>query len=370
MIDFNNFGIKRRISTEHNYNAAWRDLKTVRFGEGIAKELEPDKSEFYDISLGPFCSTGKCSFCYVAASPNGHHYKGINQTWKKWMSKYEDKVGYDLKDDILAEAIAGVLFKTMDPNKMQIHFAKSYIRRKEIMQRLKVTYTQKPFQIAIGSEGEPTEHPEFSSFLKTVYETGVVPNFTTNGVILGMAGHCDKNEIYKDYSESERHEMLAKAWEILDYTKKYVGGVAVSYSNPNLRNKAKSAIEALAEFGNTNINIHHIISDKNSVDEFIKLQKDYGDEIKYHVLLPLMASGRSKNSMDKEAFDYLEEEIEKNNIKNVAFGANFSPYLNNSKIKTWNYPPESFSKNVLLKENKVVITPSSFNMKPIKIINL
>lgn len=32
--------------------------------------------------------------------------------------------------------------------------------------------------------------------------------------------------------------------------------------------------------------------------------------------------------------------------------------------------PESFSKNVILTPNKVQITPSSFNLNPIKIINL
>lgn len=38
--------------------------------------------------------------------------------------------------------------------------------------------------------------------------------------------------------------------------------------------------------------------------------------------------------------------------------------------KTWLYPAESYSKNVLLTKDKVQITPSSFNLTPIKIINL
>ena len=36
------------------------------------------------------------------------------------------------------------------------------------------------------------------------------------------------------------------------------------------------------------------------------------------------------------------------------------------KIKTWLYPAESYSKNVLLTKDKVQITPSSFNLTPIK----
>lgn len=40
------------------------------------------------------------------------------------------------------------------------------------------------------------------------------------------------------------------------------------------------------------------------------------------------------------------------------------------KIKTWIYPAETYSKNVLLKENEVVITSSSFNLTPVKVIKL
>lgn len=41
-----------------------------------------------------------------------------------------------------------------------------------------------------------------------------------------------------------------------------------------------------------------------------------------------------------------------------------------TKIKTHLYPPESLSKNVILTKDKVQITPSSFNLKPIRVINL
>lgn len=315
MKDFKHFGIKKRVFPNHNYNAIWSNLKTVRLGEGVAKELPPEYSEFYDVSLGNKCQTGKCSFCYVSSDPDGQYYEGICETWKKWMDLYDEK-----KEN-------GII------------------------------YTNKPFQIAIGSEGEPTEHSMFCKFLKTVYETNVVPNYTTNGVILS-------------YWNSPESSYYQKAKEILAYTSLYVGGVAISFGNKALRKYAEKAIEGLIAEGNCHINIHHIISDKESVDEFIKTWRKYGDSIKYHVLLPLMPSGRSTKGIEDGVFEYLEEQIQKNNVENIAFGAHFFKYLQNSKIKTWYYEPESFSKNAILTKDKVQITPSSFNLNPIKIIDL
>ena len=53
------------------------------------------------------------------------------------------------------------------------------------------------------STGEPTIHPQFCEFLETVYNSGVVPNYTTNGITLA------KGDEYTD--------------KLLDSTKKYVG---------------------------------------------------------------------------------------------------------------------------------------------------
>lgn len=314
MKDFKHFGVKKRVFPEHNYNALWSNLKTIRLGEGVAKELPPEFSEFYDVSLGNKCITGKCPFCYVSSDPNGRYYENICDTWKKWMSLYPEEV------------------------------------------RNGITYTTKPFQIAIGSEGEPTEHPQFCEFIETVYNTNVVPNFTTNGVILASW----------DNPGSSYYE---KANRILDYTSRYVGGVAVSFGNKALRQYAEKAIVGLIAKGNCHINIHHIIYDKDSVDAFVKAWEVYGDVIKYHVLLPLMPSGRSKEGIQEGVFEYLEQKIQELNIQNVAFGAHFVKFLRNSSIKTWLYEPESFSKNVILMNDEVRITPSSFNLNPIKIIN-
>ena len=307
MKDFKHFGVKRRFYPDHNYNAIWCNLKTIRLGEGKAKALPPSESEFYDVGINTKCNA-ECPFCYVSASGNGINYPNICETWKKWMDTFWEKHGNN------------------------------------------VTLTNKPFQIAIGSTGEPTIHPEFCEFLETVYNTGVVPNYTTNGIILS------------------KDTPLAK--QILEATSKYVGGVAVSFGNEVLREYAQRAVINLINYGNTNINIHHIISDKESVDMFIAEWLRYGDSILYHVLLPLMPAGRSESGIEDGVWEYLEDMIQKHEIKNVAFGAHFIKYLRNSKIKTWLYDEESFSKNIILTPNKVQITPSSFDLNPIEIINL
>lgn len=181
------------------------------------------------------------------------------------------------------------------------------------------------------------------------YNTGVVPNYTTNGITLA-SDNCGK---------------------LLEYTSKYCGGVAVSFSNPSLRECAEKAVSKLLSECDVKVNIHHIISTKESVDEFFEIQQRYGDKIYYHVLLPLMPSGRSKEGIQEGVWEYLEEIITANSMKNVSFGAHFISELEKSnKIKTWLYPAESLSKNIILTENCVKITPSSFNLKPIKEIKL
>nr|DAW84349.1 MAG TPA: putative Fe-S oxidoreductase [Caudoviricetes sp.] len=309
MKNFKEWGVKRRYFPHHNYNAFWLpSLKTLRLGGGVAKELPPSKSEFYDVGINTLCNA-ECPFCYVSASGRGINYPNICETWKKWMDTFTEK-----------KVDGGV-----------------------------ITITDKPFQIAIGSTGEPTIHPEFCEFLETVYLSGVVPNYTTNGISLS-------NERTRD--------------KLLEYTSGFVGGVAVSFGNKSIRDKAKEAIMSLLKYGNTNVNIHHIISTKESVDEFVEIQRMYGDSILYHVLLPLMPSGRSTVGVEEGVFEYLENEIEKHNILNVAFGAHFIDALETSKIKTWLYPAESFSKNVILTKDRVQITPSSFNLEPIQTIEL
>ena len=60
--------VKVRRFPEKNYNAVWHDLRTLRLGKGVAEELEPDRSEFYDIGINTKCNAGidgslGCEFC-------------------------------------------------------------------------------------------------------------------------------------------------------------------------------------------------------------------------------------------------------------------------------------------------------------------
>ena len=206
--------------------------------------------------------------------------------------------------------------------------------------------------ISPPSTGEPTIHPDFPNFLKTVYETGVVPNYTTNGIILAS-----------DTKQSE---------ELLEATRNYVGGVAVSYGNKRIRAQADRAIEKLIEKGECKIMIHHLISDKTSVDELLEAENKWGNKIHYHVLLPLKQHGRSKEEMTEEAYLYLVDKIKEYSLTNLAFGMWFLPWMKKypGSIDCWEYPGETYSSNLLLKDGKVLLTPSSYNLEVVKEIIL
>lgn len=294
MKDFIDFGVKVRRFPDYNYHAVWADLKTLRLGTGVAQELPPNMSEFYDVSLGTRCNLN-CPFCYTNALRDGKFYSEICEK-AEWF------------------------FGNMKDN-------------------------EKPFQIAIGSQGEPTLHPQFIDFLKTIYDLNIVPNYTTNGLIIS--------------SDSKLSE------DILEATSLYVGGVAVSANtwSSSINNSWRQAIKKLITYGNTNINIHYIINDKKSVDDFVSIYNEFKDDVLYFVLLPLMNSGRSNNKYSEDAFEYLLK-IGLDWSK-IAFGAHFYDNLKSqNKIKCWLYPPESFSKNLIL-DDTIKITPSSFNLNPL-----
>lgn len=296
MKDWKHWGIKERKFPEFNYHAVWYNLKTLRLGSGEAKELE--YPEFYDVGINTLCNLG-CPFCYVNASKSGQNFRNICEKAK-------------------------FFFGQMSEN-------------------------ERPFQIAIGSTGCLLMHPELCDFLETIYNLNIVPNYTTNGIII-----------------SEDSELSEK---ILDYTSRFVGGVAVSANNfnDNIDQIWRKAVHKLNVFGNTNINIHYIINDEKSVNDFIRIYNEYKDIVLYFVLLPLMPSGRSTIKYSESAFQKLISlDLDWNKI---AFGAHFYKDLcAQNKLNCSLYPPESLSKNLLLSD-VIKITPSSFNLKPIKEIH-
>lgn len=307
MKDFKHWGIKVRQYPEYNYHAVWCNLKTLRLGTGVAKELPPTHSEFYDVSLGTKCNL-ECPFCYTNAKCSGRFYTDITKKAK-------------------------LFFGSMEKN-------------------------QKPFQIAIGSEGEPTIHPDFLKFIETIYDMGIVPNYTTNGISIANL-HLSRDT-----------ELMQRALDILYYTEKYCGGVAVSANTWNsvIDEAWRKAVDILIH-RDINVNIHYIIKDKQSVKDFIKIYDKYKNDVAYFVLLPLMNSGRSTEKCSEDALEYLLQwDLDMNKI---AFGAHFYDSLikHKDKVKCWLYPPESLSKNLIL-DDTIKITASSFHTEPLVENNL
>lgn len=70
---------------------------------------------------------------------------------------------------------------------------------------------------------------------------------------------------------------------------------------------------------------------------------------------------------DEERFNRLEYLLQQDlDWGKIAFGAHFyNSLLNQNKIKCYLYPPESLSKNLLL-DDTIKVTPSSFDLNPIK----
>jgi len=190
-----------------------------------------------------------------------------------------------------------------------------------------MTENQRPFQVAIGG-GNPNEHPDFIEILKTFYDLGITPNYTTNGI--GMTK------------------------EIIEATKKYCGGVAITCHN-HLINEWTNATKDCIENG-VRTNFHILLSFKQDVERFKALYQLYHKDIEYFVLLPLLPQGRAKGLMydlDSVALHIISE-VEKLDTKQVAFGANFHPYLKgNKKLDISLYEPEILSAYLDLKDMKV-----------------
>ena len=197
---------------------------------------------------------------------------------------------------------------------------------------------EKPFQIALGG-GEPTESPEFLLIIVSCWEKGITPNYTTNGMWT-------------------RYPNISKL--IIHTTKKYCGGVAVS-THQHLEKYWRSALEKYLR-NKIFTNLHIIISDKTSIDNFIDIYNEFTGRVKYFVLLPLTAQGRTKEaSID---WEYLKEKII-GSPKDIAWGANFYPYLmkDPKRFNVSLYEPEIMSKYLDLETMKIY--PSSFSNTPI-----
>jgi MoaA/NifB/PqqE/SkfB family radical SAM enzyme len=197
---------------------------------------------------------------------------------------------------------------------------------------------ERPFQVAIGG-GEPTSHPDFIEVLKTFKELGIEPNYTTNGM-------------WADFNKGTRSMS-----GIIEATKEYCGGVAVS-CHPHLSHKWARAAKKYINYG-IKLNFHIVISDIESIDNFKDIYSVWSDAVDYFVLLPWGNQGRAEHK-DID-WEYLIKVLpEKHN--QIAFGANFYPYLvgGGHNINVSLYEPESMSKFLDLED--MTIHKSSFNL--------
>lgn len=281
--------IRKRSEPSANYRAVFFDGKTLRMPiDPKLPVTELIYPEFYDLSFGDKCVTGKCPWCYAKGNPKGRHYSNIVEKLK-------------------------TLFGGMTEN-------------------------QRPFQVAIGGQQEPLEHPEFEEALKTLKSLNIVPNYTTNGVLFDDAA--------------------------VKLTQQYCGGVAITM-HPHLEEHWRQAIERAAA-AQLKTNIHFIVSDEASVDQLIKLYDEYIDKIDYFVLLPHMNVGYATKNPKMIAYEKMEKWLDTvHNYANIAFGANFYKFL--KPLKKWDvslYPPEILSKYLVM-DDSMTLMNNSFEMKPV-----
>lgn len=200
-----------------------------------------------------------------------------------------------------------------------------------------MTKNERPFQVAIGG-GEPTSHPDFVGLLAEFDKIGITPNYTTNGMFVDFE--------------------MKRIMDLIDSTKKYCGGVAVS-CHEHLDKYWRGAAMMFSR-NNIKLNFHIIISDAQSSDRFREIYDEWQDVVDYFVLLPYGVQGRAEQ---KEInWEHLVSVLPDDTTK-VAFGANFYPYLLTNKVKKINvslYEPEIMSKFLDYKDMKLY--PSSFNL--------
>lgn len=246
---------------------------------------------------------------------------------------------YDIK--VTGNCQGGCPYCYMD-SKEEPHYEDIIAKTMEFFSAMPLEHL--PFQVALGG-GEPTSHPDFTELLRLLKEFfDICPNYTTNGM----------------WTNPFVDVMTHKESKIIEATAKYCGGVAIS-CHPHLRKYWEKAAYSYWQ-NEIKLNFHIIISDKESIDDFVKIYNEWKTRVDYFVLLPYGNQGRAPyKEID---WEYLVTKLpEKQN--QIAFGANFYPYLlkGGHNIKISLYEPEIMSKFLDLKD--MSLYPSSFNLTKI-----
>lgn len=243
---------------------------------------------------------------------------------------------YDVKITSFCEGKCPYCYQDSLPNKTHVEDALTQIEN--FFGHM--TENERPFQVALGG-GNPNQHPDFVKILEMFDSLGIVPNYTTNG--MGLTE------------------------EVMDATKKYCGGVAIS-CHPHLEAWWQQAVGKMRMRG-IKTNLHIIISDSESVDKFMCIYEKYHSYVDYFVLLPYESAGRAKK---KEVdYDYLMKRIiTLPDLNQIAFGANFYPHLqkDDHNVAISLYEPEILSKYLDLAD--MSLYRSSFNLSKVKLPDL
>lgn len=278
--------MKIRTDISANYRAVFFNGKTIRQRIDNSKPITTPKfAEIEDVAINSKC-LANCSYCYTNALKTGSNFTDIiEKVHKVWGVRDEN---------------------------------------------------DKPFQIAIGGAGEPTLHPQFKEFVKTVKEVGIMPNYTTNGMHLSE--------------------------EVLQATEEYCGGVAVSF-HPHIEKVFHKAVETLSTI-NTRLNCHVIIGDEKSLVDLQKMYDKYSDVLEYIVVLPYQAVGRAKQIETEEVWKKTFEWINTVNSQQFAFGALFYPYLQNNEVELDIdvYEPEIYSGYRIFDDSFMHLRHSSYDL--------
>jgi MoaA/NifB/PqqE/SkfB family radical SAM enzyme len=227
---------------------------------------------------------------------------------------------YDIK--ITGFCAGNCLYCYQNSKKTNRHYKNIIGKTKKFFGRMKEN--ERPFQVALGG-GNPNQHPDFIKLLKTFSEMNILPNYTTNGMGLTKG--------------------------IIKATKTYCGGVAVS-THSHLKEVWERAVKKLVLNG-IKTNLHLIISDQDSIDQFVSIYKQWNSLIDYFVLLPYTAKGRAV--VKKIDYAYLRKRLKQLDLRKIAFGANFYSFLRkfHKEFKISLYEPEILSKYLDYKDMKI-----------------
>lgn len=276
---------RRRKEPESNYDALFLDDgTTLRWRIDQSKPILPLRHpDTVDVSLGAYC-TGGCRYCYASATAARRNFPNPLSIIDQWMASIPEQ--------------------------------------------------SRPFQVAIGGDGEPTESEHFVEVCHAFASYGVLPNFTTNGVKL---------------TES----LLS---EIADV----IGGVAISVHD---HLQWENGIDAIMNFGfpMKRVNLHVVVGEPGTAEKARMLREVYAN-VAYVVLLPYIAHGRAKRIDVETEYHKAIQIAESGN--GYALGALFTDFLRkhypNSKYRLYDH--EFFSGFMRL--DKVYMMRSSYDTAP------